>query len=555
MVRFVEAGEWRHEEHRGAEPKPDREEKRAFEEARLSVERYDFGGHGLRPYQDLLLAGTLAFLALAIRLALLTVSPIPLPRVHDEFSYLLAADTFAHGRLTNPTPPAADFLETFHVLVRPTYMSKYPAAQGLVLAAGQVLFGHPWWGVLLSAGAMSAAVFWALYGWLPQRWALLGGLAAALRYGTADYFVDSYWGGAVAAAGGALVFGAAGRLLVRGGPHAHPARYGLLFGAGSAILLHSRPWEGFLFSVPFAAALLARAAKPGSRTAAVRSLGAALLPLAFAGAFLLYDSERVTGSTWKVPYRAYAEQYGKESIFLVGRGEQALPSRHAELRRFFMEWEPAAFGPNTGGLVVDWIGSLARWLRRVHLLAGAWAAAIVVGVLSQGRRLVLPIAALAFFTAGIGLQRYQTLHYAAPAIALFVALVAAALREAILRAGRAARLLSSGSFALVAVLFSVRAFSISARPVDRTASLRRSVEDVLGAKSGTHVVIVRYSAEHDVHAEYVFNAADPPGAKIVWLRDPPEAERAAVAAAFPGRRFWLFEPDRSGRLRRYAAGH
>ena len=146
------------------------------------------------------------------------------------------------------------------------------------------------------------------------------------------------------------------------------------------------------------------------------------------------------------------------------------------------------------------------------------------------------------------------LHYAAPAFALFIALVAAALREAILRARRAAPLLIRGSYALAAVLFGVGALSISARPVDRAASLRRSVEDVLGARRGTHVVTVRYAADHDPHAEFVFNAADVAGAKIVWLRDPPEAERAAVAAAFPGRRFWLFEPDRSGRLRPYPAG-
>ena len=89
---------------------------------------------------------------LAVRLALLAAYGAPDPAINDEFAYLLGADTFAHGRLTNPPHPMPAFFASPGILVEPTYSPKYPPGQALMLAAGQALFGHPFYGVVLEGG-------------------------------------------------------------------------------------------------------------------------------------------------------------------------------------------------------------------------------------------------------------------------------------------------------------------------------------------------------------------------------------------------------------------
>src|ERR1700676_2300002 len=96
----------------------------------------------------------LAILPVVLRLALLWHHPIPLPDIYDEFGHLFVADTLRHFRFANPPHPMHRFFETFFVLQEPTYSSIYPLGQGIALAFGKMIFGHPWAGVVLSTAAL-----------------------------------------------------------------------------------------------------------------------------------------------------------------------------------------------------------------------------------------------------------------------------------------------------------------------------------------------------------------------------------------------------------------
>src|SRR5437016_405102 len=259
-----------------------------------------------RPFEKLAMRKTLAvwllfFSVIGVRLAVLPLLPVPVPGIHDEYSYLLLGDTLAHGRLTNPTHPMWMSFESFHINWFPTYCSKYPPGQGAVLALGELL-GRPWIGVILSVGARCAASVWMLQAWLPARWALLGAALVALKFGIASYWMNSYWGGAVAAAGGALVLGAMPRIVCRA-----RTRDALLLGLGLAILANTRPYEGFLFSIPVAAWFLRWLAGKTKWTANKRTrLTRVLTPLAvilvLTLVFMGYYNWRLTGNALLFPH-------------------------------------------------------------------------------------------------------------------------------------------------------------------------------------------------------------------------------------------------------------
>src|SRR5437667_9014267 len=264
----------------------------------------------------------LACLPVALRLLLLRNHPIPSPNVADDFSYLLLADTLSHFRLANPPHAMHQFFETFFVLQEPSYSSIFPLGQGLALALGRVVFGHPWAGVALSVAAFCSLCYWMLRAWTTPGWAFLGGMLAVFEFGPLNQWMNGYWGGAVSGAAGCLVFGTLPRLR-----ESTRLRDAPLLGLGLALQLLTRPYESiFLLSgvlLFFLPVLRQREEVP--RLA--RAVPVILLVTLPAIVITLVQNKQVTNSWTTLPYVLSRYQYGVPTTFTF----RPNPIHHREL--------------------------------------------------------------------------------------------------------------------------------------------------------------------------------------------------------------------------------
>ncbi len=491
------------------------------------------------------------FLIVLCANVLLACIHYPQPKIHDEFAYQLAADTYASGRLTNPPHPFWQHFETFHVLSQPTRMAKYPPGSGLVLGLGQRLTGHSLVGYWLALAAGVAALFWMLKSWLPNRWAFTGCLLISINPYWLTNWGQTWWGGAVPFLAGALLFGSMKRLVdqferlsVR-----DAVVYSSVFAIAASMLAMSRPFEG-LIACAICGCLLARGAVTNWRKVVPR-IAPLLLPCVLIGgaalSFIGWNNRVVTGDVAKLPYSHHSQIYSASAMWVFDDAPPVPKYRLPRLRDYYVNWsrKRQINGKSLTGYLELVSKKLQDCLRFYPLFCGVCLLPLIFMRRRDNGWLRLCIWGCGLVVGLHLLTNFSSVfpHYVAPFACLFYVVACHGLRCWHI----ASRWDRVAGYVLPAVVcWSVLRFAfLIAFTFSQigTNTPRASVEQCLSEVDGTHLVLLDYPDGYSAHLEWVYNRADIDLSEIVWAHSLGDAEDQKLIKYYQdqGRQAWLWD--------------
>jgi hypothetical protein len=394
-------------------------------------------------------------------------------------------------------------------------------------------------------------------------------LLAVIEFGPLNEWMNSYWGGAVSAVAGCLVFGALPRLR----EYAR-IRDAALLGIGLGLQLLTRPYESILLALSvaaFFALLIFRERSAWRRLARVAPI--ALLGVLPAVALILVQNKHVTGSWTTLPYSVSQYQYGVPTTLTILPN----PVPHVPLtREQELDYKAQrSFHGEGSDTLTKFLSRLEYRVRfyRFFFLPPLYLAMVIFLPTIRNWTLLWVVLALALFALGSNLFPYLYPRYIAAVTCLFVLASVIGLQKL---ANLHIRDWPAGHYAAALILFvCVASFCLwygahlfenrnLAAEIERyetwdvinhgNPARRIFVNRELTRLPGKQLVFVRYWPNHIFQDEWVYNAADIDAAQVVWARDLGTAEDEKVLRYYPDRTVWLLEPDaRPPKLTHYGA--
>lgn len=510
-------------------------------------------------------------LSIGGRLALLTIEPFPAPSVHDEFSYLLAADTFAHGKIASPTPLDFMYFEGFHILLTPTYASMYPPGSALFYGVGQLLFHTPRAGLLLLMGISCASLCWMLQMFVPPGWALLGGIIAVVHISWFSYFGNTYWGGASAMLGGCILAGAFRKIIVEKGDRSSSW---ILFSLAFLLLINTRPFEGTLVAIP-ALLRLVRTFFLQSKSRKLPRLSA-LLVLCIGLMATAGYAVCVTHS-FQLPWSLQRKQWAIVPPFIFQSADYRHTYEFKDQKDLYLDYEVHDYKAQhhlRGFLEVLFDKGFREWL---FFISPALTLCFLLGLgptirSAKNREAII---GLMLLCCASSVETWVQPQYVAVATGTIYVIFMNGLRRSVTLTGR--KRLGAAVFPATAwglgVLVCLRLFIVpivSWPPSWDVRSYEMLTYDklcnLLRQMPGKQLVLVHYDSNHQWMDSWINNGADIASQKVIWAREPKlPGDKRRLLCDYPNRTPWLItapnstgleaDPDRTDSARNSDVSH
>lgn len=480
-----------------------------------------------RRWRGILIIVASGIFCLILSLLVVSYRQIPVPAVHDEFAYLLAGDTYSKGRLTNPTHPMWHHFETFHIFHVPTYQAKYPPGQGAFLALGQLLADMPILGVWISLALACGATCWMLQALFPPAWAFLGALLLASNPRLLCDWGQSYYGGAVALFGGALLFGAIFRFRQQ-----LQLRNTLILGLGIILLANSRPFEGLIVCIASAPIILFEIKEWIKKNLTMKLLSTFLLPLTgiclFLVAWILHYNHCLSGDMFKFYYYNWDHSSSNIELIRSYTGSFVWPVKWKFLRFgwFFL-------GPSLAFAFLEIRSALKR--KEILLALVVFMILLVVSTTTSHAfpRYVAPITCLIYAVVVQGLFILRDLRIKGRRFGVFLIYTIVILHFV---------------YAANYVITSCNAVGTASSKEHYVPRIswqyaRQAIYERLLSEEGKDLIMVRYLPDHHLFCEWVYNRADIDKADVVWARELSPQQNKSLIDYFKDRKVWIVFAD------------
>jgi hypothetical protein len=261
-----------------------------------------------------------------------------------------------------------------------------------------------------------------------------------------------------------------------------------------------------------------------------------------------YYNWRLTGNMLLLPHVLNTRVYHTAPLFLWEHPKPKMHYRNQQFEDFYNGWERENYHNNRADVLrVCWEkvfrGSVT------YFWPGLLLALPALPYLFRDRKMRLPLIVAGVGLAGVFVVIWSAAHYAAPVTCVIYLLAVQTIRHLHKKRIRSWPIGIAFSRAIVISLILSVGLWVARKKCDplfwacEGDPSRAVIAEKLNRTPGKHLIVVRYTEDHNIHDDWVYNGAEIDNAKVLWAREIDPEQNAKLFAYFKDRKIWLVTPD------------